>query len=182
MTTSASAAIAELDYEPVINNRELDDVLKALTGRAGLPIDELRLIDRVIHLDHHGGTKGKGTIITEMDIHPDLWFFKCHFPGDPVMPGCLGIECLWQSLGLLLALKQIPGKGRALGVGNLKFFGEILPTANKLQFHLDVNRFIHRNWAVAVADGFVTVDGKTIYEAEQIKIGIFPETAESFPV
>lgn len=170
------------DYESEIINRELDDVLSNLTGKARLPTEHLSLMDRVIRLDHDGGTHGKGQIITEMDIHPDLWFFKCHFPGDPVMPGCLGIECLWQSLGLWLGLKNIPGKGRALGVGNLRFFGEVLPTAKKVQFHLDVNRFVYRKWAIGVADGFVSVDGNTIYEAEQIKVGIFPETENGFPV
>lgn len=171
----------EAGLVPVIANCNVDDVLSTLIGKAGLPTDQLKLMNRVIHLDHNGGSHGKGSIVTEMDIHPDLWFFKCHFPGDPVMPGCLGVECLWQSLGLFLALKQIPGKGRALGVGNLRLFGEILPTAKKVQFHLDVNRFVHRNWAIGVADGFVSVDGKTIYEAEQIKVGIFPETENGFP-
>lgn len=175
-------APAQLECLPVINQLELDEVLAMLSGKTSLPVDELRLLNRVIHLDHAGGKYGKGTITTEMDIHPDLWFFKCHFPGDPVMPGCLGIECLWQSLGLLLALKDIPGKGRALGVDHLKFFGEVLPHMKKLQFRLDVNRLIHRNWAVAVADGFVSVDGKIIYEAKQIKVGIFPETEQYFPV
>lgn len=180
--TIATAKVNGGNVHPDFHNADLDHVLTHLTGQAGLPIDQLKLMDRVVTLEHEGGSHGKGKIITEMDIHPDLWFFKCHFPGDPVMPGCLGIECLWQALGLFLALKQVPGKGRALGVGNLKFFGEVLPHAKKVQFHLDVNRVINRKWAVAVADGFVSVDGKTIYEAEQVKVGIFPETEEGFPV
>ncbi len=164
-------------------DEDIDAVLSHFaTSKAQLPIDELRILDRVPLLTPEGGRYGKGEVITEMDIHPDLWFFKCHFPGDPVMPGCLGIEGLWQSLGMFLALQGFQGKGRALGVGELRFFGEVLPTAKKLQFHLNIERIVSRKWAVAVADGEVRVDGKAIYQAEKIKVGIFPETSEGFPV
>lgn len=178
----SSATLAESPTSIIIQNKEMDDVLPLLRGQVDLPIDEMKMINRVIHLDHTGGDFGKGHIVTELDLHPDLWFFKCHFPGDPVMPGSLGIECLWQSLGLYLALKNIPGKGRALGVGNLKFMGEITPAAKKVQFELHVNRFVHRNMAVALANGEVKVDGEILYTAEGVKAGIFPNaTALSFP-
>jgi 3-hydroxyacyl-[acyl-carrier protein] dehydratase/trans-2-decenoyl-[acyl-carrier protein] isomerase len=143
--------------------------------QAQLPIDELRIIDSVPLLNLDGGRYGKGEIVTEMPIDSEAWFFKCHFPGDPIMPGCFGLEGLWQSLGLLLFFHGVDGKVRALGVGELKLSGEVLPTANVLQFHLHVRKLMKRNCSIALADGEVRVDGKLIYEAKDVKVGIFPE-------
>lgn len=151
-------------------------IKQAGTRQAQLPIDELRIINTVPLVDMEGGRYGKGEIITEMPIDPDLWFFKCHFPGDPIMPGCLGLEGLWQSLGVFLFFHGIDGKVRALGVGELKLSGEVLPTAKTLQFHLHVRKVMKRNCSIALADGEVRVDGKLIYEAKDVKVGIFPET------
>lgn len=142
---------------------------------AQLPIGELRLLNHVPLISETGGRYGKGEVITEMVIDPESWFFKCHFPDDPIMPGCLGIEGLWQSLGLFLAVKGVKGKGRALGVGKLKFSGEVLPSAKHLQFHFHIKKVVSRDWVLAFADGEVSVDGKLIYEAVDVKVGIFPD-------
>ena len=141
---------------------------------AQLPVGELRLLSHVALMTETGGRYGKGEVITQMVIDPESWFFKCHFPDDPIMPGCLGIEGLWQSLGLFLALKGVKGKGRALGVGRLKFSGEVLPSAQYLRFHLHIKKVVSRDWVLALADGEVLVDGKLIYEALDVKVGIFP--------
>ena len=162
-------------------NQSSDSILveslveKAGTRQAQLPVDELRIINTVPLVDMEGGRYGKGEIITEMPIDPDSWFFKCHFPGDPIMPGCLGLEGLWQSLGVFLFFHGIDGKVRALGVGELKLSGEVLPSAKTLQFHLHVRKVMKRNCSIALADGEVRVDGKLIYEAKDIKVGIFPD-------
>lgn len=151
--------------------------------QAQLPADQLRLLKDVPLLDLKGGNYGKGEIIAEMEITPDLWFFQCHFPGDPIMPGCLGLEGLWQTVGLFLFSQGIDGKVRALGVEELKLSGEVLPSVKKLQFHVHIRKLINRNFAMALADGEVRADGKVIYTAKNIKIGIFPEAnVEQTPV
>jgi len=139
-----------------------------------LPQAEMRMIDRVVHVSSTGGRYNKGELIAEFDIHPDLWFFKCHFPGDPVMPGCLGVDALWQGLGFFLAWAGYEGKGRALGVGDVRFFGEVLPTAKKVRFHLHIRRVILKDIVLGVADGEVYVDDEQIYSAKSIKTGLIP--------
>lgn len=146
---------------------------------AQLPVDELRLLKDVPLIDLKGGKYGKGEVIAEMEINPDLWFFKCHFPGDPIMPGCLGLEGLWQTVGMFLFFQGIDGKVRALGVGELKLSGEVLPTVKKLQFHVHIKKLMKRGCSVALADGEVRADGELIYSAKGIKVGIFPTIEET---
>ncbi|MFT6153752.1 MAG: 3-hydroxyacyl-[acyl-carrier protein] dehydratase/trans-2-decenoyl-[acyl-carrier protein] isomerase [Crocinitomicaceae bacterium] len=151
---------------------------QAGSKQAQLPIDQLRLLKDVPLIDMAGGKYGKGEVIAEMEINPDLWFFKCHFPGDPIMPGCLGLEGLWQTVGLFLFFQGIDGKVRALGVGELKLTGQVLPTVKKLQFHVHIRKLMKRSCSVALADGEVRADGELIYTAKNIKVGIFPDADE----
>ena len=137
-----------------------------------LPQGEMQLLDRVVHLSKDGGNYGRGEVIAEFDIHPDLWFFQCHFPGDPIMPGCLGVDALWQTLGVYLAWQGYSGKCRALGVSDVKFGGEILPTTKKVQFHVHVKRIIQRGMTLAIGDGVVSADGQEIYSAKNLKAAL----------
>ena len=144
-------------------------------GNSQLPIDNMLMIDRVLHISEEGGKYGKGQIVAEFDIHPDLWFFACHFQGDPVMPGCLGLDAMWQLVGFFLGWAGGPGKGRALGVGEVKFTGQILPTAKKVTYTIDMKRVIKRKLFMGIADGVVSVDGRDIYAAEELKVGLFQD-------
>ncbi len=146
-------------------------------GNSQLPIDNMLMIDRIIHISEEGGKYGKGQIIAEFDINPDLWFFACHFKGDPVMPGCLGLDAMWQLVGFFLGWAGGPGKGRALGVGEVKFTGQILPTAKKVTYTIDMKRVIKRKLFMGIGDGVVSVDGRDIYSAEELKVGLFQDTS-----
>lgn len=148
-------------------------------GNAQLPINNMLMLDRITHISSEGGEYGKGEIIAELDISPDLWFFECHFPGDPVMPGCLGLDAMWQLVGFFLGWRGNPGRGRALGSGEVKFTGQILPTAKKVTYAIDVKRVIERKLVMGIADGKVSVDGKDIYHAKDLRVGLFQST-ESF--
>jgi 3-hydroxyacyl-[acyl-carrier protein] dehydratase/trans-2-decenoyl-[acyl-carrier protein] isomerase len=148
-------------------------------GNAQLPTDNMLMLDRITHISSEGGKHGKGQIIAELDIHPDLWFFQCHFPGDPVMPGCLGLDALWQLLGFFLGWRGNPGRGRALGCGEVKFSGQVLPSASKVVYNIDVRRVIERKLVMGIADGSVSVDGREIYTASELRVGLFKST-ESF--
>ncbi len=145
-------------------------------GNAQLPIPNMLMIDRITSITVDGGTNGKGGIIAELDINPDLWFFDCHFPGDPVMPGCLGLDAMWQLLGFYLGWMGHPGKGRALGCGAVKFGGQILPTAKKVTYHINLKRVISRSLTLGIADGALSVDGKEIYTAQDLRVGLFKST------
>ncbi len=142
-----------------------------------LPIDNMLMLDRVTHISTEGGSYGKGELIAELDIHPDLWFFDCHFIGDPVMPGCLGLDAMWQLVGFYLGWRGNSGKGRALGAGEIKFTGQILPETKLVTYKLNFKRLIERKLVMGIADGEVAVDGKTIYTANDLRVGLFSNDA-----
>ncbi len=145
-------------------------------GNAQLPVPDMLMMDRITRISDQGGQYGKGEIIAELDVKPDLWFFACHFPGDPVMPGCLGLDAMWQSVGFYLAWLGNPGHGRALGVGEVKFTGQVLPTASKVTYFLDIKRVITRKLVLGIADGRMQVDGREIYSAKDLRVGLFTST------
>ncbi|MDX1803099.1 MAG: 3-hydroxyacyl-[acyl-carrier-protein] dehydratase FabA [Alcanivorax sp.] len=145
-------------------------------GNARLPLPNMLMMDRITRISDEGGKYGKGEIIAELDIHPDLWFFQCHFESDPVMPGCLGLDATWQLLGFFLGWLGNPGKGRALGVGQVKFSGQVLPSAQKITYRLDVKRVITRKLILGIADATVSVDGRDIYSADDLRVGLFTST------
>ncbi|CAA0080396.1 3-hydroxydecanoyl-[acyl-carrier-protein] dehydratase [BD1-7 clade bacterium] len=142
-------------------------------GNAQLPIDKMLMVDRVTNINLDGGNYNKGEIVAELDINPDLWFFECHFPGDPVMPGCLGLDAMWQLVGFYLGWKGNPGRGRALGAGEIKFTGQVLPTSKTVTYHLHIKRLIERKLVMGIADGTVSCDGEVIYTAKDLKVGLF---------
>lgn len=142
-------------------------------GNAQLPIDEMLMLDRITHISETGGDFDKGLIIAELDIHPELWFFKVHFPGDPVMPGCLGLDAMWQLVGFFLGWKGNPGRGRALGSGEVKFTGQVLPSNQTVRYSIHMKRVIERKLVMGIADGTVEVDGKVIYQASDLRVGLF---------
>jgi len=145
---------------------------------AQLPLPNMLMMDRIVHISDEGGKYGKGEIIAELDITPALWFFDCHFQGDPVMPGCLGLDAMWQLVGFYLCWLGGPGKGRALGCGEVKFTGQVLPTAKKVTYKIDLKRVILRKLVMGIADATLEVDGKQIYEATDLRVGLFTSTQD----
>lgn len=145
-------------------------------GNAQLPVGNMLMLDRILEINADGGQYGKGEIIAELDIHPDLWFFECHFPGDPVMPGCLGLDAMWQLVGFFLGWRGNEGRGRALGSGEVKFTGQVLPEASKVTYHIELKRVIERKLVMGIADGTVAVDGRVIYTAKDLRVGLFKQT------
>jgi 3-hydroxyacyl-[acyl-carrier protein] dehydratase/trans-2-decenoyl-[acyl-carrier protein] isomerase len=141
-----------------------------------LPIGNMLMMNRITRINDNGGSHGRGEVLAELDIHPDLWFFGCHFVGDPVMPGCLGLDALWQLAGFFLTWSGNLGKGRALGVGKVKFTGQVLPSARKVSYRLDVKRVISRKLSLVIADGSMSVDGREIYTADDLRVGLFIST------
>ena len=142
-------------------------------GNAQLPIGNMLMVDRITHISSTGGGNGKGEIVAELDIDPRLWFFDCHFPGDPVMPGCLGLDAMWQLVGFFLGWLGKPGRGRALGAGEIKFSGQILPNAGKVVYQINIRRVIERKLVMGIADGRVLVGGNEIYTASDLRVGLF---------
>ncbi|MCH8551614.1 MAG: bifunctional 3-hydroxydecanoyl-ACP dehydratase/trans-2-decenoyl-ACP isomerase [Natronospirillum sp.] len=142
-------------------------------GNAQLPVKEMLMLDRITHISADSGEFGKGQIIAELDIDPELWFFACHFPGDPVMPGCLGLDAMWQLVGFFLGWKGNPGRGRALGSGEVKFTGQVLPENKLVRYNIQMKRVIERKLVMGIADGTVEVDGKIIYTAKDLRVGLF---------
>ncbi len=147
------------------------------SDNAQLPKPPMLMFDRITEISDEGGEYGKGLITAELDINPALWFFECHFNEDPVMPGCLGVDAMWQLLGFYLGWLGGPGRGRALGAGNIKFTGQVLPTNKKVTYKINLSRVIARKLYMGVADATMEVDGKTIYEATNLKVGLFTDTS-----
>jgi 3-hydroxyacyl-[acyl-carrier protein] dehydratase/trans-2-decenoyl-[acyl-carrier protein] isomerase len=145
-------------------------------GNAQLPMPSMLMFDRITHISDEGGCFGKGEVIAEMEIKPDLWFFDCHFPGDPVMPGCLGLDAMWQLLGFYLAWRGGVGHGRALGTGEVKFTGQVTPKNKMVSYHIDLKRVIMRKLVMGIADGIMAVDGREIYSAKDLRVGLFIST------
>lgn len=146
-------------------------------GNAQLPAPPMLMMDRVTAIEPEGGVHGKGRIVAEFDVKPDLWFFECHFLGDPVMPGCLGLDALWQLTGFFLGWRGMPGKGRALGVGEVKFSGMVTPANRLVRYTVDFKRIIDRRLKLGIADGVMEADGDPIYTTTDMRVGLFQETA-----
>jgi len=138
-----------------------------------LPSPPMLMVNRILHISEKGGKFDKGEVVAEMDIKPSLWFFKCHFKDDPVMPGCLGLDALWQLTGFFLTWIGGKGKGRALGCGEVKFKGQIRPHHSKITYRLDIKRIVKKPIFLALADATVEVADKTIYFAKNLKVGLF---------
>ncbi|WP_296819987.1 3-hydroxyacyl-[acyl-carrier-protein] dehydratase FabA, partial [Brevundimonas sp.] len=139
-------------------------------GNAQLPAPPMLMFDRITGISSEGGRHGKGVIRAELDIRPDLWFFDCHFTGDPVMPGCLGLDAMWQLAGFYLPWLGEPGRGRALGVGEVKFTGQVLPSAKRVEYEIDIRRVLRGRLCLVIADGRTLVDGREIYTAEGLRV------------
>ena len=147
-------------------------------GNARLPAPPMLMFDRITEISETGGANGKGVIRAELDISPDLWFFGCHFVGDPVMPGCLGVDAMWQLAGFYLPWLGEPGRGRALGVGEVKFTGQVLPSAKVVQYEIDIRRVLRGKLRLVIADGRTLVDGREIYVAKDLRVGLFQSTED----
>ncbi|MGY6628113.1 MAG: 3-hydroxyacyl-[acyl-carrier-protein] dehydratase FabA [Oceanicaulis sp.] len=149
-------------------------------GNAQLPLPPMLMFDRITHIAAEGGEHGKGQVVAELDVKPDLWFFDCHFQNDPVMPGCLGLDAMWQLVGFYLGWTGAPGRGRALGVGEVKFTGQVPPSVSLVRYVIDLKRVINRRLVLGIADGRVEADGQLIYVAKDLRVGLFkPEELNS---
>ena len=161
------------------NNYNLEDLISCAKGEMfgegnpQLPMPPMLMFDRITNINENGGDNGKGIVIAELDIKPDLWFFDCHFFNDPVMPGCLGLDAMWQLLGFYLGWLGLEGKGRALSVGGVKFSGMVLPTINKLEYHITLKRVLTSKLILGIGDGLLFADGEIIYKAEDLRVGLF---------
>jgi len=138
-----------------------------------LPAPPMLMFDRITEISSDGGSYGKGRVVAELDISEDLWFFQCHFIGDPVMPGCLGLDAVWQLVGFFLSWNGGPGKGRALGVGEVKLAGQVEVTAKRVSYEIDIKRVISRRLVMGIADAKVIADGEVIYTMSDLKVGLF---------
>lgn len=145
-------------------------------GNAQLPLPPMLMFDRIVTITEDGGAHNAGQIVAELDITPDLWFFNCHFQGDPVMPGCLGLDAMWQLVGFHLGWLGGLGRGRALGAGDVKFTGQVLPTHKMVTYKIDLKRVIMRKLVMGIADARMEVDGREIYVAQDLRVGLFTRT------
>ncbi|QDL91604.1 3-hydroxyacyl-[acyl-carrier-protein] dehydratase FabA [Paroceanicella profunda] len=148
-------------------------------GNAQLPAPPMLMMDRVTSITETGGAYDKGQVVAEFDVNSDLWFFKCHFIGDPVMPGCLGLDALWQITGFFLGWLGMPGRGRALGVGEVKFSGMVTPDVRLIRYTVNMKRVIDRKLKLGIADGLMEADGQTIYTTTDMRVGLFKDGEES---
>ncbi len=161
------------------NQYDLDALLKCARGElfgpgnAQLPAPPMLMVDRITSITSEGGEHGRGQVVAEFEVKPDHWFFKCHFPGDPVMPGCLGLDALWQLTGFFLGWMGLPGRGRALGVGEVKFQGMVTPAARLIRYTVNLKRVIDRKLKMAIADGVLELDGQVIYTIKDMRVGLF---------
>jgi 3-hydroxyacyl-[acyl-carrier protein] dehydratase / trans-2-decenoyl-[acyl-carrier protein] isomerase len=144
-------------------------------GNPQLPAPPMLMVDRITDISADGGAEGRGHVVAEMDVRPDLWFFKCHFVGDPVMPGCLGLDALWQLTGFNLGWRGMKGRGRALGVGEVKFTGMVTPANKLLEYIVEFSRVIDRKLKLGIANGTMKADGQVIYTATDMKVGLFQD-------
>jgi 3-hydroxyacyl-[acyl-carrier protein] dehydratase/trans-2-decenoyl-[acyl-carrier protein] isomerase len=142
-------------------------------GNAQLPAPPMLMFDRITDISGEGGAYGKGQMTAELDVRPGLWFFDCHFLGDPVMPGCLGLDAMWQLVGFFLAWSGGPGRGRAVGVGEVKFAGQVTPKIERVVYRIDFKKVIIRKLVMGVADGVMEADGRPIYEAKDLRVGLY---------
>ena len=147
-------------------------------GNAQLPLPNMLMFDRITEISEEGGSHNKGHVIAELDIRQDLWFFQCHFIGDPVMPGCLGLDAMWQLVGFYLGWSGAPGRGRALGAGQVKFAGQVTPENKLITYRIDMKRVIKRNLVMGVADGHMDVDGEEVYTVKDLRVGLFKSATE----
>lgn len=145
-------------------------------GNAQLPAPPMLMMDRIVEISLDGGDFGKGHVAAELDVTPDLWFFDCHFIGDPVMPGCLGLDAMWQLVGFYLGWIGGPGRGRALGVGEVKFTGQVTPDVKRVVYKITLKRVINRKLVMGIADGVLEADGVPIYTATDMRVGLFGAT------
>ena len=146
-------------------------------GNAKLPLPPMLMFDRITEINEDNGAFNKGSLKAELDIKDNLWFFDCHFKGDPVMPGCLGLDAMWQLVGFFLCWLNNPGKGRALGSGEVKFTGQVLPTAKKVTYEIDMKRVLKQKLTVGIGNGTMAVDNRVIYTAKGLRVGLFEDTS-----
>ncbi len=146
-------------------------------GNAQLPLPPMLMFHRITNVSTEGGAYGKGVIEAEFDITPDLWFFECHFKGDPVMPGCLGLDAVWQLLGFYLGWTGASGSGRALGLGELKLSEQIQPTSKLVRYVVDIKRVMNGKLVLGIGDGTVYVDGEVACKVSGMKVGLFDNSS-----
>ncbi len=150
-------------------------------GNAQLPLPGMLMFDRIVSIDDDGGKHGKGAVVAELEIKPDLWFFDCHFEGDPVMPGCLGVDALWQLIGFYLGWRGGKGHGRALGSGEIKFSGQVSSFSQLVTYRVELKRVIMREIVMGIADGMVIVDGNLVYTCTDLRVGLFKNVQKFEP-
>ena len=145
-------------------------------GNAQLPLPPMLMLDRIVDINEQGGANGKGEVVAELDIDPNMWFFECHFAGDAVMPGCLGVDAMWQLIGFYLGWMGGNGRGRALGAGEVKFTGQVTPKDKLVRYRISMKRVIMRRLVMGIADAVMEVDDREIYFAKDLRVGLFTST------